>query len=79
MGFKDREIPTFRYDLKIAINRLAQSCDGKKLDTGDINGHIAIFTNEKDIVIIRSDDVTKFEYIIMSIEERCKLEAEKKK
>ena len=50
----------------------------KKLDTDDINGHIAIFTNEKDIVIIRSDDVTKFEYIIMSIEERCKLEVEKK-
>ena len=76
MGFKDR---AFRYDVKIAINRLAQSGDGKKLDTGDINVHIAIFTNEKDIVIIRSDDVTKFEYIIMGIGERCKLEAEKKK
>lgn len=78
MGFKNKEIPTFRYDLKIAINRLAQSCDGKKLDTGNINGHIAFFTNEKDILIIRSDDVTKFEYIIMGIEGRCKLEAEKK-
>ena len=30
------EILTFGYDLKTAINRLAWSCDGKKLATGDI-------------------------------------------
>ena len=76
---KDREIPTYRYDLKTAINRLGWSCDGKKLAAGDINGHIAVFSSEKDVVNVKSEDTTKFQETVQAIKEKCKLEAERKR
>ena len=76
---RDKEIPTYRYDLKVAINRLAWNSDGKKLAAGDINGRIAIFTSEKDVVNVKTDDIKKFEDTMTAVKERCKLEAEKKK
>jgi dynein intermediate chain len=76
---KDREIPTYRYDLKTAINRLGWSCDGKKLAAGDINGHIAVFSSEKDVVNVKTEDTTKFQETVQAIKEKCKLEAERKK
>ncbi|MBP3801773.1 MAG: hypothetical protein J6I85_07130 [Clostridia bacterium] len=76
---RDREIPTFRYDLKTAVNRLAWSHDGKKLAAGDINGHIAIFQSEKDVVNVKIEDVNKFSDNIKAIKENCKLELEKKR
>ena len=76
---RDREIPTFRYDLKTAVNRLAWSHDGKKLAAGDVNGHIAIFQSEKDVINVKIEDVNKFSENIKAIKENCKLELEKKK
>ena len=75
---RDREIPTFRYELKTAINKLAWSYDGKKLAAGDINGHIAIFSSEKDVVNVKFEDINKFEKIIAGIKENYQLELEKK-
>ena len=57
---RDWEIPTFRYNLKNAVNKLAWSFDGKKLAAGDINGSIAIFSSEKDVMNVRNDDINKF-------------------
>ena len=76
---RDREIPTFRYDLKTAVNRLAWSHDGKKLAAGDVNGHIAIFQSEKDVINFKIEDVNKFSDNIKAIKEKSKLELEKKK
>ena len=75
---RDREIPTFRYELKTAINKLAWSYDGKKLAAGDINGHIAIFSSEKDVVNVKIEDINKFEKVISGIKENYQLEFEKK-
>ena len=68
---RDMEIPTFRYDLKNAINKLAWSYDGKKLAAGDINGHIAIFSSEKDVINVKNEDVNKFHNKIETIKENC--------
>ena len=76
---RDRGIPTFRYDLKTSINKIAWSCDGKRLAAGDINGHIAIFSSEKDVLNIKIEDVSKFNDIVSNIKEKSKLELEKKK
>ena len=76
---RDREIPTFRYDLKTAVNRLAWSHDGKKLAAGDVNGHIAIFQSEKDVINVKIEDVNKFSDNIKAIKEKSKLELEKKR
>ena len=77
---RDKEIPTFRYDLKTAINRLAWSYDGKKLAAGDINGHIHIFTtSEKDVLNVKNEDINKFDKTIEGIKENWKFEFEKKK
>ena len=73
---RDKEIPTFRYDLKTAVNRLAWSFDGKKLAAGDINGHIHIFSSEKDVLNV---DINKFDKTIEGIKENWKLEFDKKK
>ena len=75
---RDREIPTFRYELKTAVNKLAWSYDGKKLAAGDINGHIAIFASEKDVVNVKIEDINKFEKVISGIKENYQLELEKK-
>ena len=66
---RDREIPTFRYNLKNAINKLAWSYDGKKLAAGDINGHISIFSSEKDVVNVKGEDISKFYKIIESLKD----------
>ena len=76
---RDKEIPTFRYNLKTAINKLAWSYDGKKLAAGNVNGHINIFSSEKDVLNVKIEDVIKFEKIIEGIKENCKLELEKKR
>ena len=76
---RDREIPTFRYDLKTAVNKLAWSHDGKKLAAGDVNGHIAIFQSEKDVINVKIEDVNKFSDNIKAIKEKSKLELEKKR
>ena len=78
---RDREIPTFRYNLKSAINKLAWSYDGKKLAAGDINGHIAIFSSEKDVVNVKNEDINKFYNNVEMIKDNClkKLEKMKKK
>ena len=76
---RDREIPTFRYDLKTAVNRLAWSHDGKKLAAGDVNGHIAIFQSEKDVINVKIEVVNKFSDNIKAIKEKSKLELEKKR
>ena len=73
---RDKEIPTFRYDLKTAVNRLAWSSDGKRLAAGDINGHVHIFSSEKDVL---NADTNKFEKTIEGIKESWKLEFDKKK
>ena len=74
---RDREIPTFRYKLKSAINKLAWSYDGKKLATGDINGHIHIFSSEKDVINVKTEDITKFNRIMEEIKDNCKKKLEK--
>ena len=74
---RDREIPTFRYKLKSAINKLAWSYDGKKLATGDINGHIHIFSSEKDVINVKTEDITKFNRIMEEIKDNCKKKIEK--
>jgi len=76
---RDREIPTFRYNLKNAINKLAWSYDGKKLAAGDINGHISIFSSEKDVVNVKGEDISKFYKTIESLKDNCakKVEAMK--
>jgi len=76
---RDLEIPTFRYDLKTAVNKLAWSYDGKKLAAGDINGHIAIFQSEKDVLNVKIEDINKFDKTIEDIKNNCELELEKKK
>ena len=76
---RDKEIPTFRYDLKTSVNKLAWSCDGKKLAAGDINGHIAIFSSEKDVLNIKLEEFNKFGEMINEIKEKSRLELEKKK
>ena len=68
----------FRYELKTAVNKLAWSYDGKKLAAGDINGHIAIFASEKDVVNVKIEDINKFEKVISGIKENYQLELEKK-
>ena len=73
---RDKEIPTFRYDLKTAVNRLAWSSDGKRLAAGDINGHVHIFSSEKDVL---NADTNKFEKTIEGIKESWQLEFDKKK
>ena len=73
---RDKEIPTFRYDLKTAVNRLSWSSDGKRLAAGDINGHVHIFSSEKDVL---NADTNKFEKTIEGIKENWKLEFDKKK
>jgi dynein intermediate chain len=76
---RDKELPTFRYNLKKAINKLAWSSDGKKLAAGDINGHINIFSSEKDVLNVKIEDVNHFNYNIIEIKENCKYELEKRK
>ena len=76
---RDKEIPTFRYDLRTAVNKLAWSCDGKKLATGDVNGHISIFNSEKDVVNFKIEEIKKFGNIIEEIKKNNYLELEKKK
>ena len=76
---RDKELPTFRYNLKKAINKLAWSSDGKKLAAGDINGHINIFSSEKDVLNVKIEDVNHFNYNIVGIKEDCKYELEKRK
>ena len=68
-----------KLSLKTSINKLAWSCDGKKLAAGDINGHIAIFSSEKDVLNIKIEDVNKFNEIVSNIKEKSKLELAKKK
>jgi len=68
---RDKEIPTFRYNLKNAINKMAWSYDGKKLAAGDINGHIAIFSSEKDVINVKNEDINKFYNSIENIKENC--------
>ena len=76
---RDKELPTFRYNLKKAINKLAWSSDGKKLAAGDINGHINIFSSEKDVLNVKIEDVNHFNYNIVGIKKDCKYELEKRK
>ena len=76
---RDREIPTFRYDLKTAINKLSWSNDGKKLAAGDVNGHITIFSSEKDVLNVGIESVNKFEKTIQGIKDNSLLELERKK
>ena len=76
---RDREIPTFRYDLKTAVNRLAWSSDGKKLAAGDVNGHIAIFNSEKDVTNVKIEDIKKFEETVNNIKKDSLEEIEKKR
>ena len=53
----------------------------KKLAAGDINGHIAIFSSEKDVVNVKNEDINKFYNNIEMIKDNClkKLEKMKKK
>ena len=74
---RDKEIPTFRYNLKNAINKLAWSFDGKKLAAGDINGHINIFSSEKDVINVKNEDVNKFFNSIENIKENRMKKLEK--
>ena len=74
---RDKEIPTFRYNLKNAINKLAWSFDGKKLAAGDINGHINIFSSEKDVINVKSEDINKFYNSIENIKDDCNKQLEK--
>ena len=76
---RDRGIPTFRYDLKTSINKLAWSCDGKKLAAGDINGHIAIFSSEKDVVNVKIEDINKFISNVNDLKDKSQKELAKKK
>ena len=76
---RDREIPTFRYHLKNAINKLAWSYDGKKLAAGDINGHISIFSSEKDVLNVKGEDISKFYKIIESLKDNCLKKVENEK
>ena len=78
---RDKEIPTFRYNLKNAINKLAWSFDGKKLAAGDINGHINIFSSEKDVINVKNEDVNKFYNSVEKIKDDCikKLEKSRRK
>ena len=76
---RDEKIPTFRYDLKTSINKLAWSCDGKKLAAGDINGHIAIFSSEKDVLNVGCEVVDKFGRKIKEFKENSQYELAKKK
>ena len=76
---RDKELPTFRYNLKKAINKLAWSSDGKKLAAGDINGHINIFSSEKDVLNVKIEDVNHFNYNIILIKQDCQYELEKRK
>ena len=50
---------------------MAWSYDGKKLAAGDINGHIAIFSSEKDVINVKNEDVNKFHNKIETIKENC--------
>ena len=74
---RDREIPTFRYKLNNAINKLAWSYDGKKLATGDINGHIDIFSSEKDVINVKPEDIVKFNRIMEGVKDNCIKKLEK--
>ena len=76
---RDKELPTFRYDLKKPVNKLAWSNDGKRLAAGDINGHINIFSSEKDVLNVKIEDVRKFNYNIEDIKKVCQQELEKRK
>ena len=76
---RDKELPTFRYNLKKAINKLAWSSDGKKLAAGDINGHINIFSSEKDVLNVKIEDVNHFNYNIYEIKEICRYEFGKRR
>ena len=76
---RDKEIPTFRYNLKNAINKLAWSFDGKKLAAGDINGHINIFSSEKDVINVKNEDVNKFYNSIENIKDARMKKLEKLK
>ena len=76
---RDEKIPTFRYDLKTSINKLAWSCDGKKLAAGDINGHIAIFSSEKDVLNYNIEDIKKFNQKVQKFKEKSQNELGKKK
>lgn len=58
---------------------MAWSCDGKKLATGDVNGHISIFNSEKDVVNFKIEEIKKFGNIIEEIKKNNYLELEKKK
>ena len=53
----------------------------KKLAAGDINGHIAIFSSEKDVVNVKNEDINKFYNNVEMIKDNClkKLEKMKKK
>ena len=62
-----------------AINKLAWSFDGKKLAAGDINGHINIFSSEKDVINVKGEDVNKFYNSIEIIKEDCIKQLEKSK
>ena len=76
---RDKEIPTFRYDLKTAVNKLSWSYDGKKLAAGDVNGHITIFSSEKDVFNVGAEGLNKFVKTIEGIKQNSILELEKKK
>ena len=78
---RDWEIPTFRFNLKNAVNKLAWSYDGKKLAAGDIEGKIAIFSSEKDVVNVRKEDINKFYNNVEMVKDNClkKLEKLRKK
>ena len=76
---RDIGIPTFRYELKTSINKLAWSCDGKKLAAGDINGHIAIFSSEKDVLNVKLEEVNKFGQKIQAIKANIQNDLAKKK
>ena len=58
---------------------MAWSFDGKKLAAGDINGHINIFSSEKDVINVKGEDVNKFYNSIEIIKEDCIKQLEKSK
>lgn len=43
----------------------------KKLAAGDINGHISIFSSEKDVVNVKGEDISKFYKTIESLKDNC--------
>jgi len=66
---KDTESPQVRKKLRDeAINTIRWSEDGKKIAVGDSDGYLSIWALDKDFYMPKSDDQTKMERLVASMQ-----------